>query len=166
MGCGLFPWGANICYFHGSPGCHETFHPRNFPPMKFSTHCVALSTRAQIWTGGVLFFATCTPLTVSLIHRVSFLKLSRVWGLRKWTEECGSTTNKDRVSTCTSVEEPLHSHHSKRIGTARCHSCISIVLASQMSLSSKFTLHHPQSPPGEKRSGEQSKFLGLITQKQ
>ena len=32
---------------------------------KFSTHCVALSTRAQIWTGDVLlwlFFATCSAL--------------------------------------------------------------------------------------------------------
>ena len=32
--------------------------------MKFSPHCVALSTHAQIWIGNVLllFFATCTPL--------------------------------------------------------------------------------------------------------
>ena len=28
---GLFPWGANFRYFRGSPGCHEIFHPRNFP---------------------------------------------------------------------------------------------------------------------------------------
>ena len=57
---GLFPWGANFRYFRGSPGCHEIFHPR-----KFSTRCVALSTRAQIWTGNVLFwlfFATCSVL--------------------------------------------------------------------------------------------------------
>ena len=58
---GLFPWGANFRYFRGSPG-----GSRNFPPMKiFATHCVSLSTRAQIWTGDVLvwlFFATCSAL--------------------------------------------------------------------------------------------------------
>ena len=26
---GLFPWGANFCYFRGSPGRHKIFHPRN-----------------------------------------------------------------------------------------------------------------------------------------
>ena len=45
---GLFLWGANFRYFHGSPGCHEIFHPRKFP--------LALSTRAQIWTGDVLLW--------------------------------------------------------------------------------------------------------------
>ena len=57
---GLFPWGANFRYFRGSPGCREIFHPR-----KFSTHCVALSTCAQIWTGDALlrlFFTTCSAL--------------------------------------------------------------------------------------------------------
>ena len=56
---GLFLWG-DFRYFHGSPGCHEIFHTR-----KFFTHCVALSTRAQICTGDVLlwlFFATCSVL--------------------------------------------------------------------------------------------------------
>ena len=53
--CGLFPWGANFHYF--------VVHPA---VTKFSTHCVALSTRAQIWTDDVLlwlFFKTSVPLT-------------------------------------------------------------------------------------------------------
>ena len=57
----------------------------------YTVYCVTLSTRAQqrekkrkkaqIWTSDVLlwlFFATCAPMTVPLIHRVPFLKLSRV----------------------------------------------------------------------------------------
>jgi len=38
---GLFLWGANFCYFHGS---------------KFFAHCVVLSTCAQIWTSNVLLW--------------------------------------------------------------------------------------------------------------
>ena len=69
---------------------------QSFPPMKFSTHCVVLSTHAQIWTSDVLLwlsFTTCSPLTVSLIHRVPFLKLSHVyWLIKQWAEKCRSLT--------------------------------------------------------------------------
>ena len=35
---GLFPWGANFCYFRGSPGCHKIF----YIPTKFTAQCSAV----------------------------------------------------------------------------------------------------------------------------
>ena len=79
---GLFPWGAKFRYFRGSPGCHKIFHPR-----KLSTHCVALSTCSQIWTGDVLlwlFFATCSvlgpqnpPISMLAVPRVRAEEVNR-----------------------------------------------------------------------------------------
>ena len=86
----LFPWGSNFCYFCSSPRCHEIFYPQNFPPMKFSTHCVVLPTRGQVWISNILlclFFATCATLRVSSILRAPFLKLSCVWWVKKWADK-------------------------------------------------------------------------------
>ena len=58
---------------------------------KFSTYTAALST-CNLWTSDILlwpFFTICSPLTVTLIHRVAFLidKLSCMWWLSKCTEK-------------------------------------------------------------------------------
>ena len=48
---------------------------------KISTHTAALSTHAKIRTGDILlllFLATCALLTVPLIHKAPFLKLSHI----------------------------------------------------------------------------------------
>ena len=61
---GLFLWGANFRYFHGSPRYHKIFHPRNFQPTKFSTQCSAVNTCSNLdWRRFVrFFFATCSAL--------------------------------------------------------------------------------------------------------
>ena len=139
---GLFPWGANFRYFRGSPRCHEIFHPRNFPPTKFSTHeifhpryfphlrsavctCSNLDQRRFV----TAFFSLLVPqFTVSLIHRLPFLKLSRVLWLRKWTEQCRKQKpgqQKAGPVPLVNAEEPKVAswqygearHHSKRIST-------------------------------------------------
>ena len=83
--------------------------------MKFSTYCVVLSTHAQIWTSDVLlwlFFATCSPLSVSLIHRVPFLKLSHVyWLIKQWTEKCRSRTTIKKKKTGPQVPQVTFCSH-------------------------------------------------------
>lgn len=53
-----------------------------------------LDRRCLLW----LFFTTCTPLTVPLIHRVPLLKLSHMWWLKKWTQKAGAQPTENRAS--------------------------------------------------------------------
>ena len=81
---GLFSWGANFHYFCCSPVTKFSTHENL--PSRF-LHMLKFSGPAMFCYGS--FCYTRASLTVSLIHRVPFLsKLSRVWWLRKWTENC------------------------------------------------------------------------------
>ena len=69
----------------------------NFPPTKFSTHCVALSIHGQIWTGDVCFFSLLAPYWQYSWYTGSPFSSCPVcdgWGSEQSSVESRSTTNR------------------------------------------------------------------------